>query len=357
MPNRIRWSHPLEPGDWRTDDYWDIEIGGGKITAIVSQTDRLLIFKSNAVFALYGSTLDDFELQTVSRSLSTVSPASVTQSESAVVFFSRAGGRSAIFALAPDTLDLLSEPIELALDQIQDTDRVFVDYVDRYLQVSVEWGYETAGATTDALLFVHNPEVGRGGSWSVQQPADGSFRGSVSPPGFGTLTAVTGVSGEAIFVEISAREDADDNLTGTPQRFVSSYSTGWIDADSATRLKHWLRPEYLVRQPNSETQIQVDVFWDYSSRDVKRSFLLEVDPAGNLLWRAAGSGDPDGTDWGLGDEWSSAGEGHSLDRVPTSLGLARSVRLQFSSPKNGTMVGRWLIDAIFLKYANRRLTT
>ena len=358
MPNRFRWSHPLEPGDWRTDDYWDVDLGGGKITALVSQTDRLLIFKTNAIFALYGSGLDDFELQKVSSSLSTVSPASVTSSESAVIFFSRQGSRSGVFALSPDNVELLSTPIELALDQMQNEENVFVDYVDRFLHVSVEWGYDQP-ATTDALLFVHNGEVGNGGSWTVQQPARGSFRMSVQPPGYGVLTAVTDVTDESLIALLDVHDAAYDTLDEslTQERFTSSYSTGWVDADSPTRKKHWLRPKYLVRQPITATEIQVDVYWDYQSATVRRSFLVSVDPEGDLFWTALGSGDPDGTDWGSGEQWSGAGEGHQLDRIPTSLGVAQSVRLRFSSPENGTLVGRWLVDAIFLKYANRRHTT
>ena len=356
-PNRIRWSHPLEPGDWRADDYWDIDLGGGRITALVSHNDRLLIFKTDAVFALYGYGLDNFELQSISQSLSTISPASVTQSETSVIFFSRSASRSGVFALSPDSVDLLSAPIEVALDSVQNEDNVFVDFVDRYLQVSIEWDYEAGGGTNDATLFVHNSEVGQGGSWTAQKPARGSFRGSMGVPNGFPLVVVTGIPGESFIAEVGGRDDCQDDLTGVPERFTSSYSTGWIDAGSPTTKKHWLRPKYLLRKADSRIEIRVDVYWNYSGEDARRSFMLAVDPGGELYWRALGSAAPDGTDWGAGDAWTAGESGMSLERSPSSLGLAESIRLRFSSTENDTILERWLVDAIFLKYAARRLTT
>lgn len=61
--NRVRFSHPNQPEDWRSLDYIDVEIGveGDEITALVPFMDRLLVFKNNSVHAIYGYDPSTFQ--------------------------------------------------------------------------------------------------------------------------------------------------------------------------------------------------------------------------------------------------------------------------------------------------------
>ena len=64
---RVRWPHPLQPEDWASADYFDIEPddSSDQITAIVPFKNQLLVFKRRSVYAIYGYDKDSF---TVGRS-------------------------------------------------------------------------------------------------------------------------------------------------------------------------------------------------------------------------------------------------------------------------------------------------
>src|SRR5215471_10830839 len=91
---RVRWSHPLVPDAWRSDDFLDIDSGGGRITGIMSFRDHLLIFKTNSMWALYGYDDESWQLIKVSLSVGCPAITAATRSETAVYFFSASDRRS-----------------------------------------------------------------------------------------------------------------------------------------------------------------------------------------------------------------------------------------------------------------------
>ena len=56
---RLRWSNANDPEKWSASDYVDIDKGehGDYITGLVPAGDKLLVFKSNSVHAVYGLSL------------------------------------------------------------------------------------------------------------------------------------------------------------------------------------------------------------------------------------------------------------------------------------------------------------
>ena len=108
-PNRIRWSHPNNPYAWASDDYIDISEGGQRITAMIPYSDRLLVFKPDSVWALFGYEAESWELTNISRTVGCVNQQAITRNEAGVFFLSwpqgvfsytRAGERAG--AVGPD---------------------------------------------------------------------------------------------------------------------------------------------------------------------------------------------------------------------------------------------------------------
>ena len=67
--NRVRFSAVNDGENWTASDYIDIDIGedGDHITAISPDADRLLVFKQNSVYAVYGFSRDSFEVRNITR--------------------------------------------------------------------------------------------------------------------------------------------------------------------------------------------------------------------------------------------------------------------------------------------------
>jgi len=67
--NRVRFSKVNDAENWTATDYIDIDIGedGDHITAIIPDADRLLVFKQNRVYAIYGFSRDSFEVRNITR--------------------------------------------------------------------------------------------------------------------------------------------------------------------------------------------------------------------------------------------------------------------------------------------------
>ena len=67
--NRVRFSKVNDAENWTATDYIDIDVGedGDFITAILPDGDRLLVFKQNSVYAIYGFGRDSFEVRNLTR--------------------------------------------------------------------------------------------------------------------------------------------------------------------------------------------------------------------------------------------------------------------------------------------------
>lgn len=90
FPNRIRWSHPGFPEDWRAQDFIDIDIGhdGDVITAIVPFRGRLYIFKQQSLYELVGYGPENFQVVNVANDIGCVSQEATCVTEVGMFFFS-----------------------------------------------------------------------------------------------------------------------------------------------------------------------------------------------------------------------------------------------------------------------------
>ena len=365
-PNRIRWSHPDQPEDWAENDFLDIEPGGGYITGIIPFDDHLLIFKPNSVWRLFGYDLTSWQLERVTQSVGCPHPQALTRSQDAVYFFS-ASGRKGVYAYtggqARTATGLISEKLDKAMNDLIDSDDVWVSWADRRLNVSVPWNYDDEGSSATNNLFVWDPYAGREGAWTFFSAARGSMRRVVelSDIAFeGPLVMITGLTtGDtaAALCEMTDDDTPYDYLVDaatTAERFHSEYRTGWFSGGAdmqgwPERRKSWLRPRFVHQLTSSDSEVALDVLADYEAGSSVRSFDLTLSGADSAVWNAF--------NWGDGSLWNAEPEGTKLARVPGSFGVWRSIQMRWYTPSSASTDTSWKIDAIFLKYVLRRFTT
>jgi len=369
-PNRIRWSHPDEPEDWATNDFIDIEIGGGRITALHSFQDHLVIFKTDSVWALYGYNLESWQLVKMSRSIGAPSPTAVARNESSLFFFS-ASGRNGIYAYDGNQLTEISLPIRGAMEEITRFEDVWIGWAGRRLWCSVPWAPDTVGG--DGVL-VWDPDVGNG-AWVFHQPALGSLRCIIERADIESgypAGVIHGDSGAAavVFLDYDPSSASDVLLEGfTLTPFPAEYTTGWKHNGWPERRKSWLRSRWVARRPDAAVRIRLDVFKDYETSNPARSSAGIIDSAGTVFWRELGFDDPagDGFDFtelgaadpsGRGADFTGGAQGSNIGRSLSGFGPARAIQIKLSSDAASPTYGQpWGFDGIFIKFNMRRFTT
>ena len=352
-PNRIRWSHPNQPEDWATLDFLDIETGGGRITALKSFQDHLLIFKTESVWALYGYDFDSWQLIQVSRSAGAPSPTAVTASESAIFFFSSVSRNGIFMYQGGQQVVHISEKLRTAMEEVDEPNNVWMAWVGRRLWCSIPWLPDDARVGDESSAFVFDPEVG-GGAWVRHESALGSI--TVILPRSDTeaeypLAAICGHSGAACLVRLDFQDRAEDKILegGSSSAFDASYRTGWFVAEYPERLKSWRRPRFILRNPDFDVTIKVEAFADYSGDIPTRTSAL------TLLADASAAYWDDGWEWDDGTLWATEATGSRIERT-SPFGHSRALQLRFSVLP-ATLGAAWGIDAIILKYIYRKLTT
>lgn len=385
FPNRLRWSHPTSPTDWAQQDFMDIDIGGKRITALMSYEDHLLIFKTDSVWALYGYNLDSWQLVQKSSTVGSLSPQHVTRNEQ-VVFFHSQSDRGGIFAYNGERPAEVSEQLRYVFENLSVPELIWVGWMDRKLWVTVPWNYE--GPTSDNYgVFVFDPSVGDRGAWTFYHSTEGSLGPLVGGSNVDTMVRPLGVlrnSEHACVVRLNARDDtndfvadvavlafsnddtpvagyivtdADPNtgaeivMSGMPglAPFETRYRTGWIHAGWPTRKKSWRRPDFVMRDTGVNHRLHITSYRDYEETQARRQYTIDVNAGsavstwGNFTWRD--KSDPTAAIWGEGNKQGG------MIRRGSSFGMCRAMQLLI---EGGTLGASWGVDAIILKIVMRR---
>jgi hypothetical protein len=290
----------------------------------------------------------------------------ITASESAVYFFSSAE-RGAIFGYAGNGPPaLISQNLRTVLEELEDSTDVWLAWAGKRLWCSLPWTYD--GVTTgESTVFVFDPQVGQG-AWTAHRPALGHVTSIVENADVSIghpLAAVDGSSGAAALVKLDFNNAPVDtileNLTLSPADCY--YYTGWQHAGWPERRKSWRRPRFVIDQVDETVEIDLETYFDYDEASPKRSHVLTTTSKGTAFWRATGSLEEGGFEWGDGTLWGEGGaEGSEIVRGVgatqglSGLGVNRAVQLKFST--NAEYAGKaWGINLITLKYILRRFTT
>jgi hypothetical protein len=372
-PSRLRWSHPNSAEDWARQDFLDIEIGGGRITGLSVFQDHLLIFKTNSIWALYGYDSESWQLVQVSETIGTTATTAITATPGGVFFYCTCG-RGSIHVYRGEKPERISDNIEevvqnLPADRVND---VWMNWATDRLLVSLPWisDWDPMGGSsaTSSSLFTWDPFVNERGAWEMHRPAKGSIgpiMGRFDSTADRSLVVLYGATVQSCLLQLDGVDGAsdivDDMETQTP--FLTRYATNWKFGETPELRKHWMRPRFILRVPRADFTMLVEVFRDYDEVEPKRTFQLQVTAEGRYFWRDLGFDDPagDGFDWsptdpaGRGGIWSGDNRGGFILRGK-SFGISRSVQVVFgTSPAS---VGQeWGLDAVILKYIDRRFTT
>jgi hypothetical protein len=386
-PSRLRWSHPGVPDAWRDTDFIDIDIGGGRITALASFNDHLLVFKSNTMWALYGYDESTWQLVRVSALIGCQGPHSIGKSETACYFYS-ASSHGGIYGYGGQAPVSISENLRPAFDDLINFENVFVSWAGRRLWVSVPWRKDIGSTVEPSTAFVYDPQVGQG-AWvmyrseqgtpgpvldgsDVQQKYPLATLWSTHLAGLVTLDVIPDayddIAGASVLGTVDGRVittvsglDISVGPLAVGQPFDAYYRTRWLHAGWPDRKKSWRRPTFICRGVDVDTQLIVETFRDYDETNVRRSRTLVLQTKGDAFWRELGFDDPqdhgfdweaDGADAARGADWGAATSGSEMIRGG-SLGLARSVQLRVQSSVV-TQRNRWGVDGIVAKYVMRR---
>jgi len=363
---RVRWSHPNRPDAWRADDFLDIDMGGGKITGLMSFRDHLLIFKTNSMWALYGYDEDSWQLIKVSISVGCPTITAASRSETSVFFFS-ASDKGGIYAYNGSTPTYISENLRPAFEEILSYTNVFVSWAGRRLWVGVPWIRDVGSTASVSSLFVFDPDIGQNGAWTMYRSNYGAVGPVLDGSDINAKYPLAALWSDQVAcmvtldrIELGAYDLLLDDVG---QQFDSYYRTRWLHAGWPDRKKSWRRPTFVCRQVPQSLDLLVETFRDYNETTVHRTRTLRVRAEGDSYWTETGHAEADvgGFDWteggvtdpsGTGADWGLERRGSNLIRAG-SMGLARSVQMRIRASPTSPLL-KWGVDGIVAKFVQRR---
>jgi len=384
---RIRWSHPNRPDSWRESDYLDIDAYGGKVTAIMSFRDHLLIFKTTSMWALYGYGDESWQLTLVSSSIGCPAITATTKSENSVFFFS-ASNKNGIYAYAGGEPTYISDNLRPALSQINSFPNVFVSWANRKLWVAVPWRPDsdppesttpppppppivgttgeqplpTAAMPEPASLFLFDPDIGQG-VWTIYRSPYGSVSSVVDGSDINSKFPLAAFWSQttATMLVLDAIDDAYDEIYKVDGDLVRSgfaayYRTRWLHGGWPDRKKSWRRPTFICRRVPRQVDLLVEHFRDYDETTTRRTGLVPGVVGEGDIWSAGGSADDNGIDWGEADaRWGAQVQGAVIVRSDP-MGHARAMQLRVL-PASYTQLRKWGVDGIIIKTTVQRFRT
>lgn len=343
FPNRVRFSHPNQPEDFRTLDFIDVGVGedGDEIVALVPNGDRLFVFKRNSIWLVTGYDANSFRLNIVSGTLGAVNGRCVVSSDEGVFFFSWPEG---VYRLRDGYPVEISEKIRPAIesgDVIASAVHTYaaMGYGKRKLWLSVPY---QNGGTQNSASFVYDPSVGKRGAWSMYDVACKSFveaQPTTSAVLFYGVRATDWSPGGSL-LRLDIDQD-QDQLNGVMTNVQSALRTSWFDERTPFQVKRFRHCEVGFRSRQNVTLL-CEVFRDWDEVTKKTTFTVDSGrPSTGFTW---------GVDqWGVGQWGGGAGELTTLRRGGV-LGSARCVQLRFVGPPN-----RWGVDVLVLKWLPKKV--
>ena len=327
--SRLRFSHPLQPRDFATADYFDIEPDDqtNQITALVPFRDHMLIFKQRGVFALYGYDKSTFVVERISTQAGAFSQEQVATNASVCYWWSTDGN---LYAYNGSGIAPLG-------------DRIKTVVVDGTVQAGhadhrVIWGDNCVWLVlkTNAggrLTFMYDPSVGKKGAWTQFSFTPSSLFWWRKNDGSSQIVFIKPSTGRLYDLGSAAQEQDDDGGVSTP--IAAYYKTAWFTAKDTALKKRWRRPTVTVAA-NDNCQLNVDVYHDFDESGASRTLTLPIVSAGgDMVW---------GDDWG--SIWAGDDPVYEFDRLG-SPGRSHAVQFKFSVQDH---TSKWWVDSYALPY-------
>ena len=362
--NRVRFSKVNDAENWTATDYIDIDVGedGDYITAIIPDGDRLLVFKQNSVYAIYGFSRDSFEVRNITR-VAGCRDGSQPVATTAGVFFWYA--EDGVYLLTYDDLAWAFERIKPKIDDtsISFSTAPSLMWFDERLWVSVDYtsGESAAGATQTNRrnTFVWDPSLGPAGAWT-RYDVNARWLWAYRPTGADHVgLAVTSEwDGTAAFTRVAkVNQNTDEDLYDPSDAAVeiySHYQTGWFSGNRPTFAKRWGKTRTVMLADNTMSVV-MSIYKDYdlASETVSLSKTI-TGSASTATWDSSPSGDGNGV-WDTSEWVAAAGTNvYKFFRWPTA-GTAKAISLRFSVTPTPSARGKWGLTSAVCMYRTRRI--
>ena len=347
--NRVRWSRIDDPETWFDYDYVDVNVGerGDELSALVPFADRLLIFKTNSVHALYGFDSLTFQLVPLSQDVGSVAMSSPVSTPYGVFFWY---DRQGVWMYDGDKFVWVFEKLQPAIDdgRLQFNNPPQLAWFKNRLYVSVDWD-DSGGAVTHRRVLVFDPTLG---AWTMTN-IDANAMITFAPPGAeqDLLAACYTNSGRVIHLEQNLQSD----FYGTTTSHIdSSYTTSWLVGKNPIVKKRWGKPRIVVSS-DATVAMSAKLYTDYDTANFKKSmsFGVQTGATSGATW-AASAGPTGGTGVYGTSTWASEPNTDvtNIERLPT-LGTAKAIQLKVEGPTS--VDEAWEVNAMAFTYIHRRL--
>ena len=403
--NRVRFSKINDAENWTATDYIDIDIGedGDHITALLPDGDRLLVFKQNSVYAVYGFDAASYQVQNLTRVIGCKEDvAPISSPQGVFVWYASEG----LYLITRDSVIDAFERIRpaIALTALTLGTSPSMMWWDEKLWLSVDYqsGESVANGsqTNRRNVFVWDPTLSQAGAWT-RYDINARSLFAYSPPG-GThlgLGVTSDWDGTAAFKRVSKFEqtaDADDytgasayatsgtayssgdtvsyeggfykantSISAPAGAFTlskwdnigeisSHYQTRWLHGNRPTFRKRWGKTRTVLLAENT-VNIDYTIYKDYNlaSGLIVDSKTIEGQGSTSVWGTATWVNDAENVGNGV---WSSEGlsKVYEFFRWPTA-GTARAISVRLSVNPAQNLRGKWGMTSLVGMYRTRRI--
>lgn len=355
--SRLRWSNINDPETWAATDYVDIDVGehGDFITALVPAGDRLLVFKNQSVYAVFGFDSDSFQVVTLSSDVGSLGLSSAVNTPFGTFFWYQEEG---VYNYNGENFTWIFSKLKPAIDNGQITFGTPPElaWANNKLYVSVEWTDVSGGVVTvSRRTLTFDPILGQGGAWTTSDIDAGPLL-AYEPPG-GTPSVFAGCvanTGRVVELEDGQKRDADRYTASGETHIPSYFITRWVTGKDPIVKKRWGRPRVVVSAEETLT-LTFDVYKDYdkSTATIDGQQLNVIGKTSASRWGTAEWDEDDTTDPAKAF-WDAIGRDLTAEvkNLPT-LGTGRAISMRVDGPASANL--HWEINALAFTYTPRRL--
>lgn len=354
--NRVRWSKMDDPESWQEFDYVDVNVGerGDELSGLLPFADRLLIFKTNSVHALYGSSTESFQLVPLTQDVGSIVMSTPVSTPYGIFFWY---DRQGIWMYDGNQFSWMFEKLQPAIDdnRLQFDDPPQLAWFKNRLYVSVDWS-DTGSVNTARRVLIFDPTLSQSGAWTMTD-IDANIMLTFAPPGAqqDLIAGCDSNTGRAIHLE----QDLETDIYGaTAIHIDSSYTTSWLVGKNPIVRKRWGKPRIVVSSDNT-VALSATLYTDYDTASSKKSMSFGVQTAATTASTWASSAGPTGGTGVWGEDATNslwAGEPNTditnIERLPT-LGTAKAIQMKIDGPTS--VDEAWEVNAMAFTYLHRRL--
>ena len=347
---RLRWSNLNDAEKWTAADYVDVDKGeaGDYITGLVSAGDRIVVFKSNSIYAVYGFDSDSFQLVNITKTVGSIPLSSPVATPYGVFFWH---DRSGVHVLGQNGTAYIFDKLKPAIDdgRITFSNPPQLAWANEKLYVSVDYAHE---GSTIRRTFIYDPSLSKGGAW-VMSDIDNGPLFAYHPPNSEHLLLGGCVANTGRVIHIDDDDSRVFDKYVTSEANIPSYFvTSWMATRNPVVNKRWGKPQ-MVTLAKSSLELTVEVYKDYDFADYAKSFEVEIaGRSSTSVWDTATWNTEDGS--GGNGYWGSESQATITDvkRLPT-LGTARAISMKIIGPTATN--SEWQVNAIGFTYVPRRM--